>query len=97
MGIPRTSLKECKSCSKTLTIEDKSSFFAKDLGYGTEDTYIFTSIHQSSRETGISISTLRNACSKVNTSIAKRKEGMQTYRLFWPGKCKSCGLISFLR
>ena len=34
-GIPRTSLKECKSCSKTLTFEDRSSFFGMDLGYGT--------------------------------------------------------------
>ena len=87
----RTSLKECKSCSKTLTFEDRSSYFTIDLGYGTKDTYIFTSIGQASRETGISICTLRNACSKVNMSIMKRKEGMQSYRLFWPGKCKSCG------
>ena len=43
-GIPRTSLKECKSCSKTLTFEDRSSFFAIDLGYETKDAYIFTSI-----------------------------------------------------
>ena len=89
--IPRTPLKECKSCSKILTFEDRSSFLRIDLGYGMEDTYIFTSIHQASRETGISICTLRNACKKVNTSITKRKEGMQTYRLFWPGKCESCG------
>ena len=56
-----------------------------------EDTYIFTSIHQASRETGISICALKNACCKVNTSIMKRKEGMQTYRFFQPGKCKSSG------
>ena len=87
----RTCLKECKSCSKTLTFEDRSSFFGIDLGYGTEDTYIFTSIRQASRESDISVCTLRNACSKVNMSIMKRKEGMQTYRIFWPGKCKSCG------
>ena len=91
LGPPRTSLKECKSCSKTLTFEDRSNFFGIDLGYGTEDTCIFTSVCQASRETGISICTLRNACSKGNMSIMKRKEGMQTYRLFWPGKCKSCG------
>ena len=67
----RTSLKECKSCSKILTFEDRSSFFGIDLGYGTEDTYIFTSIHQASRETGISVCALRNACSKANASIIK--------------------------
>ena len=87
----RTCLKECKRCSKTLTFEDRSSYFGMDPGYGTEDTYIFTSICQASTGTGISVCTLRNACSKVNTSIMKRKEGMQTYRFFWPGKCKSCG------
>ena len=70
-GIPRTLLKECISCSKTLTFENRSSFFSIDLGYGTKDTYIFTSIRQASRETGISICALRNACSKVNTSIMK--------------------------
>ena len=87
-GIPITSLKECKSCSKTLTFEDRSSFFGMNLVYGTEDTYIFTSIRQASRETGISICALRNACSKANTSITKQKEGMQTYRLFWPSNVK---------
>ena len=64
VGIPRTSLKDCKSCSKTLTFEDRSSFFGIDLGYGMEDTYIFTSIRQASRETGISVCTLRNAHKK---------------------------------
>ena len=71
--------------------EDMSSYLGMDLGYGTEDTYILTSIRQASRETGISVCALRNACSKANTSIMKRKEGMQMYRLFWPGKCTSCG------
>ena len=69
--IPITSLKECKSCSKTLTFKDRSSYFEMDLGYGMEDTYIFTSIRQASRETGISICALRNACKKANMSIMK--------------------------
>ena len=40
VGIPRTPLKECKSCSKTLTFKDRSRYFRMDLGYGTKDTYI---------------------------------------------------------
>ena len=66
----RTCLKECKSCSKTLTFEDRSSYFVINLGFGMDLT-IFTSIHQASRETGISICALRNACKKANMSITK--------------------------
>ena len=88
--LPRTCLKECKSCSKTLTFEDRSRFFGIDPGFGTDLT-IFTSICQASRDTDISICALRNACKKANMSIMKQKEGMQTYRLFWRGKCTSCG------
>ena len=70
--------------------EDRSIFVGIDLGFGMDLT-IFTSIHQASRETGISICALRNACKKADMLITKRKEGMQTYRLFWRGKCTSCG------
>ena len=70
VGIPRTCLKECKRCSKTLTFEDRSRFFGIDLGFGMDLT-IFTSIRQASRETGISICALRNACKKANMSITK--------------------------
>ena len=44
---PRTCLKECKSCSRTLTFEDRRSFLGMDLGFGTDLT-IFTSIRQAS-------------------------------------------------
>ena len=74
-AIPRTSLKKCKSCSKTLTFEDRSSFFRMDVGYGTEDTYIFTSFCQASRKTDISICALRNACKKSKYVNHKTKRG----------------------
>ena len=60
-----------------------------DLGFGT-DAMTFASINQTLRDTGISICALRNASNKANMSITRRKGGFQTYRLFWPGKCKSC-------
>ena len=66
---PKTCAKECDICSKTLTIEDKSSLFLLFKGEDRRDFLDFSSFYKAKAKTVISISALRNACEKENTTI----------------------------
>ena len=65
---PRHVAKECVKCSKTLTPEDRSSFFSMDRG-NSDESLQFVSLYRASKKTGISICALRNACKKANLTI----------------------------
>ena len=65
---PRHVAKECIKCSKTLTPEERSSFFSVDRG-NDDESLQFVSLYRALKVTGISICTQRNACKKANLTI----------------------------
>ena len=86
---PRSTAKECVKCSKTLTLEEKSSLFLLDQGNDIESLQS-VSLYQASKVTGISICALRNACEKTNLTIMQRKRGVQKFEVYWARVCFAC-------
>ena len=78
---------KCVICSQILTIGDKSRAFVMDMPDNEDIIYNLTSINEASRETWISICALRNACSKGNTTITRRR-GLQVFKVTWIDVCR---------
>ena len=70
---PAKKVVKCVICSQILTIADESRAFVMDMPDNEDIIYNLTSINEAQRETGISICSLRNACSKGNTTITRRR------------------------
>ena len=86
----RTPAKNCTKCSKTLTPEDRSSFFLLDRRNDYE-SFQFVSIYRASKVTGISICALRNACKKANMMITRTSGGfVEKFEVYWVGVCFDC-------
>ena len=77
-------------CSQILTIADKSRAFIVDMPDNEDIICNLTSINEASRETGISICTLRNACSKGNTAITRRRGGLEVFKVTWTDVFRNC-------
>ena len=66
-------------CSQILTIANKSRAFIMDMLVNEDIIYNLTSI-----------CALRNACSKGNTTITRRRRGLQVFKVTWIDVCRNC-------
>ena len=77
---------KCYHCHNALTVKDRSAWFDLEREDVKEAPMSFTSFYMASKETGISINALRNACEKNNKKITQRKGSLLG--------TKSVGLVS---
>ena len=61
-----------------------------DMPDNEDIIYNLTAITEVSKETVISICALRNACSKENTTIVRRRGGIQVFKVTWIDVCRNC-------
>ena len=90
---------KCYYCRRDLTVKDRSTWFhmeqkdIKQAPMGLQDMGLqrgpmtFTSLYAASKVTGISNTTLRNACYKNNEKITRRKGEFTRYKIEWYNIC----------
>ena len=79
--------RECYHCCKTLTVNEKSTWFHMERYDIKELPMTFTSLYVALKITGISDCALRNACEKTNEKATKRKGEFTRYKIDWFGVC----------
>ena len=81
---------ECYHCHNALTVKDRSAWFDQEREDIKEAPMNFTSLYMASKETGISINALRNACKKNNKKITRRKGEFARCKIGWFSVCHQC-------